>query len=81
MNLPEAIKILTERYRIGDPLKNPAYEIALKLGIEALKHMKSERTIYGYKRHFPLPGETDSEELYRRLFMRSPVIKKKGGQK
>lgn len=30
----------------------------MKLGIEALKHMKSERTIYGFKRHFPLRGET-----------------------
>lgn len=57
ITLEKAIEILTERHRIGDPLKNPDYESALKLGVEALKRMKVERTIFGFKRHVQMPGE------------------------
>lgn len=32
---------------------------SIHLGIEALKNIKAERTIYSYKRHNRLPGETE----------------------
>lgn len=32
---------------------------AIALGFEALKTMKAERLIYGFKRQVRLPGETD----------------------
>jgi len=35
------------------------YKQAVQLGIEALKQMKAERTIYGFKRHNKMPGETE----------------------
>lgn len=40
MKIERAIEILKERVRIGDPLKNEAYEDALKLGIEALREIQ-----------------------------------------
>ena len=57
MKIDKAIKIL-EAYQGGVKLSRvKVLEDALQLGIEALKTIKAERTIYGFKRQVRLPGE------------------------
>jgi len=58
MTLTKAIEILNSLEKTLAPTMAASGTDAIKLGIEALQHMKSERTIYGYKRHNLLPGET-----------------------
>lgn len=59
MTLDKAIEILQERYRIKDPLKNPDYDDAIRLGIQALKAWKGRRH-RSSMHHWPLlPGETE----------------------
>lgn len=59
MKIDEAIEILRERHRIRDPLKNPDYEDALLLGIEALKRLKLNRLQVDALFLMPLAGETE----------------------
>lgn len=59
MKIEKAIEILTRRFRLGDPLKNPLYEDALKLGIEALKQLQELRSWGLYSAAPRLPGETE----------------------
>ena len=62
MTLEEAIEILIERDRICDPLKNPDYEKALRLGIEALKRIREARRAEYLRVSGLLPGETGEKE-------------------
>ena len=59
MKLEKAIELL--ELAVADPGAVDIMDLneAEELGIEALKHMKSERTIHGFKRHFRMPGETE----------------------
>lgn len=61
MTINEAIEInedlLTTKPQV-DPEKRRE---AVMLDIEALKQMKAERTIYGFKRHVRMPGETEEK--------------------
>lgn len=60
MTIDQAIEELTKQ--LGPKYSTPhtPFHNAMKLGIEALKQMKAERTIYGFKRHVQMPGETES---------------------
>lgn len=57
MKIDEAIKVLSEIEYV-DPVTHRKQVEALKLGIEALKRVKADRT--GYETYAPdlLPGET-----------------------
>jgi len=59
MKLSKAIELLQQD--IDDPGSVDIMDVneAERLGIEALKTIKAERTIYGFKRQFRLPGETE----------------------
>ena len=59
MTLEKAITELQGMPRGTEVLITQKREKALRLGIEALKQMKAERTIYGFKRHVRMPGETE----------------------
>lgn len=59
MNIPKAIEIKEKYQYILQDASIPEVLEADKLSIEALKTIKAERTIYGFKRQFKLPGETE----------------------
>jgi hypothetical protein len=59
MTIDEAILILRQLERTLAPTMTASGTDAMKLGIEALKQMKAERTIYGFRRHVRMPGETE----------------------
>lgn len=62
MTIDEAIDKL-QNYPVGaSPDEDIEFNQAVLLGIEALKTIKAERTIYGFKRQVRLPGETEEEE-------------------
>jgi len=64
MTIDEAIEILDSRK--APPLMHPEsqYNDAVKLGIEALKHVQAIREIYGKHYPNPLPGETEKGEAH-----------------
>jgi hypothetical protein len=62
MTIQQAIKYLTGLTRGIDKNELPNLHAAANLGIEALKTIKAERTIYGFKRQARLPGETDEKK-------------------
>ena len=59
MTLEKAITELQGMPRGAEVLIAQKREKALRLGIEALRQMKAERTIYSFKRHVRMPGETE----------------------
>lgn len=59
MTLDEAIKWIDRIAAQDEESGRPECVKAEKLGIEALKQMKAERTIYGFKRHVKMSGETE----------------------
>ena len=59
MTIDEAIEVLGDILRYVKPGDPPEEHDAITLGIEALKTIKAERTIYGFKRQVRLPGETE----------------------
>jgi len=59
MTLEEAITILTDLLGEGPQFSPDLRRQAVKLGIEALKDMNAERTIYHFTRHVRMTGETD----------------------
>jgi len=59
MTLEEAIEILKAIQDTGEYTGDPDDSVAVQLGIEALKTIKAERTIYGFRRQVRLPGETE----------------------
>jgi hypothetical protein len=62
MRIDEAIGELTRDLEQVGERKTAKLRAAQRLGIEALKTIKAERTIYGFKHMFPLPGETQEAE-------------------
>jgi len=58
MNIPKAIEILQEFDRGNMPAMPPDLRDANKLGIEALKRLKSEKDTIPSSLYNPLPGET-----------------------
>lgn len=58
MRIEKAIETLELEYSKREIPFDADYYDALCLGIEALKTIKAERTIYGFKRQGQLPGET-----------------------
>jgi hypothetical protein len=59
MTLEQATKTIESIKIVCRTLFPPKEQEALSLGIEALKTIKAERTIYGFKRQVRLPGETE----------------------
>lgn len=58
MTIDEAIERLQADLTDRRVLWYPKSKAATELGVEALKTIKAERTIYGFKRQVRLPGET-----------------------
>ena len=59
MTLEKAIENLDRHFVLKHDVPRADLIESAGLGINALKRMKAERTIYGFKRHFRMPGETE----------------------
>lgn len=59
MKLAKAIEILTIATKLPKGESYSNYQTAIKLGIEALKRIKSFRTNMGSQKFWQLPGETE----------------------
>ncbi len=59
MKIDEAIEIIQELPENLNHVLNGEQESALRLGIEALKRVKSTHRFHGMGDYIPLPGETE----------------------
>ena len=81
MNLTKAIEILKQSYRPQNSSQDYDFNNALMLGIEALKFLRTLRSMNLGSPHKPLPGETeDAEPKIPDHRMNSPESIKRGDQ-
>ena len=58
MKIEKAIEILTDRFPSAEEVEDDNLYDAIRLGIEALKRIKSDRIVNDDLNPYPLPGET-----------------------
>ena len=59
MTIDEAIQLLKESHKHNYAWRGSKLDIAIQLGIEALKRLKEQRVLEACERNYLLPGETE----------------------